>query len=494
MHELVRAALQTGSGAAATLLLGIISTKITAVGLGPEGFGLLAVLTQTLATATMLATFGGGATLVQGLASRAARARDEYLATALAIYVAGAVVTAGVLLLAAPWIAAWLVGRNDAATASLVRWLLVPIALTLAQFFMTNVLNGHRAIGRLAGLQVFGAAATALVAYPLTALIGAGHVLAIAPLLAASPIARLVLSLGIARREGWLDPLGRGFSSLIKKSAAAHFFRLGGVTLITSLTGTGALLAMNALIVRSIGAAELGRFSAAWTLSSTYVLLILGSFSTYYLPTLSRTHDAAARVVLMHRTLRLSLVLVVPLIVTIILLKPLIVSLLYSGEFLTALDTFRWLLIGDYFKVVSWVVAMPVLAYADARILLRTEILWQLGLLASSVLTVLGFGTTQGIGPAFIVLYILYLAYYLWYSRQRYSFWPTRNTTIQWAIGLLVVLFASLLTWNDLEVNWVISGIWLLVAPLYVWKTLTREERRGVWSVARARRRLVVAA
>ena len=67
------------------------------------------------------------------------------------------------------------------------------------------------------------------------------------------------------------------------------------------------------------------------------------------------------------------ILLVAPLITLVILGKSLVVSILYSKEFLPSFDIIQWMLIGDYFKAVGWVLATPMLAFADLRMFFWTE-------------------------------------------------------------------------------------------------------------------------
>jgi hypothetical protein len=61
--------------------------------------------------------------------------------------------------------------RNDGQATSLVRWLALPVALGRASTYLNGVLNGFRAIGVLALLQILGAAALALLVYPASRLV-----------------------------------------------------------------------------------------------------------------------------------------------------------------------------------------------------------------------------------------------------------------------------------------------------------------------------------
>src|SRR5215212_6914796 len=113
MRELLIATFKTGGGTLGRLLFAAIATKIIAVVLGPSGVGLLSLLRQTVDVSNNLGTLGGNNALVQGLASRKGQRRDEYLVTTFWIFVLGLLLIAGVFLVFAPWIALWVLDRND---------------------------------------------------------------------------------------------------------------------------------------------------------------------------------------------------------------------------------------------------------------------------------------------------------------------------------------------------------------------------------------------
>src|SRR3712207_6770368 len=121
MRDILKAAIKTMSGSAGFLLFGMLTIKIMAVVLGPNGVGLYSLLRQTSEFSKNLGTLGGETALVQGLASRKGKVRDEYLLTAFWVFVLGALLTVATLMILAPWIALWVFHRNDEQTINLVR-------------------------------------------------------------------------------------------------------------------------------------------------------------------------------------------------------------------------------------------------------------------------------------------------------------------------------------------------------------------------------------
>jgi O-antigen/teichoic acid export membrane protein len=83
--------------------------------------------------------------------------------------------------------------RNDGQATSLVRWLALPVALGMASTYLNGVLNGFRAIGVLALLQILGAAALALLVYPASRLVKGDHPIAFIAKLSAPPAVGLAL-------------------------------------------------------------------------------------------------------------------------------------------------------------------------------------------------------------------------------------------------------------------------------------------------------------
>lgn len=483
MRELLRAALKTGSGSIGSLLLRVVAMKIMAVVLGPSGVGLYSLLRQIRDFSSNLGVVGGNTAMVQGLASRKDKQRDQYLITTFWIFAFGALLTLIVLLAFAPWIAQWVLGRSDSQAVSLVRWLALPVLINVAALYISGVLNGFRAIGRLALLQVFASITSALLAYPVSRLVEGGYPVAFIFLMSISQAVSAGLGFWVALREGWLAPLVSSLRVRFYPDSLRHFFSIAGTTLITSSATVGAALAVRALIVHYSGLYAVGIFDVAWTLSMTYIMIVLSSFGTYYLPTLSGVSDPVERTLLMQRVLRFATLLMVPLVTGVIVLKPLVIELLYSEEFTPALEIIQWMLIGDYFKVAAWVVGMPMLAYANMRVFFWTELLWNGGFFIFAALALFIFGSMQGIGVGFLLMYIFYLSFYLYYARARYHFRMTRAIGVAWLAGLAVVAGASWYTWSDSTIDWVAAFTWITVAVVLSLLSLSSSERGEVFGV-----------
>jgi O-antigen/teichoic acid export membrane protein len=358
-----------------------------------------------------------------------------------------------------------------------VRWLAIPTSLAVLHTYVRGVLNGFRAIGRLAVVQTSIAVVNAALAYPVSMAVDSGYAIAFVFMMSASFAAGIIIGVYTIRKKGWAKGLPRrGLRPRIHRSSAKHFFSIASVTIITGFLATGALLAVRSLIVSYYGMDSAGIFNAAWAIGMTYALLALTSFGTYYLPTLSQIVDEASRTRLMNQVLWIATFAIVPLSVVAIVFKPSIVGLLYSAEFMPALDVIRWMLPAVYIKAAGWVLAMPMLAYAHMRAYLLTESLWYIGFVALSIVSVTMFDSFEGIGFGFLLMYVLYFAYVLFYTTRQWAFRIERRLSVMCAFGVALVVAASLLTWNHQSTS--LSDIAILAPPVVVFIYLLLGKRR----------------
>jgi PST family polysaccharide transporter len=224
--------------------------------------------------------------------------------------------------------------------------------------------------------------------------------------------------------------------------------------LATGLLGSAALLAVRARVTRISGSASTGQFDAAWGISMNHVALILAAMQVYYLPVLAAARDAAERRRHIANGLTLAICAAVPIIVGIAVAKPAVISLLYSSAFHPAGRLLRWTLIGDYFKVTSWALAVPMLAAADMRWFVAADVstqavfwsgAWLMGRPAGHGDHFLVHGSAaEAAAIAFLISYAANFAVCYFYARSRQGFRFGARIAALWIGGLVVVSVASL--------------------------------------------------
>lgn len=480
MRELALAVLQTGGASLLTLGFAVVANKIFAVILGPAGIGFISLVGQTYQAALMLGTLNGQTAMAQGIASRTEAGQAGYRSTVFWILLLGGGAVALTFLLFPSRIASFVMGREDGGSVQVIRWLAPGVLAGVASTYCSGVLTGQRAIGRLTLLQIVGAAAAAALAYPVALLLRGGHPAALALQIAGPALATGALGLVLVGRGGWLPKPFRRAGLGFDAGAAGGFLRLAATMVFLGVVATAVPLALRALVVRRYGLPGAGLFDVAWTISMNYVLLALASFTTYYVPSLSRLDEPHDRQALIHRVVRLTIILMVPLVVATTVLKPVAVRVLYASAFVPALDIIRWMLIGDYFRVTSWVFALTMIAYADVKTLIWTELVWGALQVGGAAFAILSLNALQGVGANFLFVHGTYLVYILAYVTSRRHFALDRATARAWLIGLGLILAASAHTWSDVEVHLVPAAAYIAVALGFAWTILTSEERCGV--------------
>ena len=133
-----------------------------------------------------------------------------------------------VLLVFPSQISRFVMGRDDQASAHVIRWLSLAVIGGASAAFLSGVLAGYRAIGSIALLQIAGAAVAAALAYPVALLLRGGHTLALAAQVAVPALAMAAMGLVFVMRGGWApSPLHR----------VGRVFDLGTVVIAVAVHG-----------------------------------------------------------------------------------------------------------------------------------------------------------------------------------------------------------------------------------------------------------------
>jgi hypothetical protein len=151
----------------------------------------------------------------------------------------------------------------------------------------------------------------------------------------------------------------------------------------------------------------------------------------------------------------------------VIVVKPWVVLAMFSAKLLPALAVMRWMLIGDFFKGVSWVLAFPMLAYNEMRWFFWTEAVFNVALAIAAVGILVLVPRIEYLGAAFLGMYVCYLGAMRWYLRRKHGFRLETGDLWRFAGGLALVLGTSALTWSADRVSALHAAAWVLGAGAY---------------------------
>jgi PST family polysaccharide transporter len=324
---------------------------------------------------------------------------------------------------------------------------LIAALLTSAYVFLTALLNSLGKVETLAGLQVAGPAALALLAYPVAR---TGGVSGIAAMVAVSAAVSAVAALAAVMRQrvllgAWFSGTSQWFSG----PAAKHFLSISGVMLVTGFLASAAVLVVRGNIVHSQGLQRAGLFDAAWSISMNQVTLVLASVQTYYLPALSRASTPEEKTREISRVLIAATLVSAPVIAALELFQPRVLELFYSPVFHGAHQYLRWTLLGDYLKVASWILSVPMLAAADMKLFLASDLAATATFVGAAFLATFWREAAESAAMAFFFMYAVHLTISFLYVRFRQRSRLGYQSIALWMAGLALVATAASLSWSE---------------------------------------------
>ncbi|MEZ9349919.1 O-antigen translocase, partial [Vibrio splendidus] len=160
-----------------------------------------------------------------------------------------------------------------------------------------------------------------------------------------------------------------------------------------------------------------GYWQAMNYVSSTYLLVITTALGIYYLPRLSEIKLKNE----LEDELKKGFLIVVPIVITIslivYLLKDFIVWILFTKEFYPMLVLFKWQLIGNVFKMSSWLISYLMLSKSMTKEFVISEIAFSV-LYTLSCFAFLSNMGIEGLSFAYFLSYFIYfIVMIFWLSR-----------------------------------------------------------------------------
>ena len=213
------------------------------------------------------------------------------------------------------------------------------------------------------------------------------------------------ITLVMIRKQFWMS--WDYFKEKINGSIIRQYLQYSLMALVTA-----ACVPVTQLILRSNVISQLSLEQAGWwegmnRISHMAVLVVTTSFSVYYLPRLSEIKE---RWVLRKEILK-SYAVIIPMLLVgftfVYLLRNWIIRILFTPDFYPMEQLFIWQLLGDLFKVASWLFSFLMVAKAKAKLFISTEVIFSALYLALGFIMVRNNGIV-GLTQAYLINYVLY--------------------------------------------------------------------------------------
>ena len=148
-----------------------------------------------------------------------------------------------------------------------------------------------------------------------------------------------------------------------------------------------------------------------------YLTIITTSFSVYYLPKLSEIKDKASLKNEIFKAYKFVIPLLVFISIFVYLFRLIIIKVLFSDSFLPMEDLFLWQLLGDFFKIASWLLAYLMVAKSMTVHFISTEIIFS-GLFLVLGYFLLKFNGVVGLTQAYFINYFIYMLLMIIFFRK----------------------------------------------------------------------------
>lgn len=191
-------------------------------------------------------------------------------------------------------------------------------------------------------------------------------------------------------------------------SKMLNLLKFSLMTLIAAFCGPVVQLVIRNHIINTISIETAGCWEGMNRLSGMYLMVITSSFGVYYMPRLAELKDSK---VLKHEIITAYKVIVPCLLVGFVLIyfmRNFIINVLFSPDFYQMKDLFLWQLLGDFFKITSWLLAYVMSAKAMMKTFITTEILFNGSYVGLALLCSSFWGIT-GVIIGYMISYICYL-------------------------------------------------------------------------------------
>lgn len=396
------------------LLVSFLLGKVISIYLGPSGLGVIGQLTSFLAIIVVLSTGATNTGLVKYI-SEFKNQKDKYQSLIKAALVLSfsctLIISISLLLFSAFWVEKVFLGHTE------YTWILVVLSFSLVfqsiYSLFLSILNGLKEFKVYNYLTIWASVLslifTAVLIY-LYQLEGA-----LLALITYQAIVCILLVFNIRNING-LDLKG-----IVKSKFGIKEFKMLSNYSLMALVSSIAL-PISQIFIRNYlnensSANAMGLYEGINRISFLYLSAILTTFSIYYLPKLSELKN----VQLLRREIFKGYQFILPITFLILLIvyffRSLIITFVLSTSFSGIEDYFLPQVIGDFFKISSWLLAYLMIAKAMVKQYILTELIFSLFIVLFSRFCVDHFG---GIGAiyAYAINYFLYLLTMLFLFRR----------------------------------------------------------------------------
>jgi len=407
---LIKTSAYNGVATVIRMILGMIINKISSIYLGPAGYAIIGQFSNYSSIATTFATGGISAGLIKYVSEYYDQLdnRDKIIKTSLFIVLICSAIVGILSIALCRFFSIILLKSPQYWSIFVISGLM--ITLNSIGLVISNLLNALKQMTKLITTQIIMNFVSVGVTIPLVILFNVyGSLLSVF----------IIAPLTIFINYRFLLKSGFDFRAVKPLFDRDSFYKLAK---FSAMAFTSALLLpVSQLIIRNFIITRISPDSAGYwqgivKLSDIYMSVIISSLMLYYLPRLSEIKGIKE----LRKEIFLGYSILIPLMIiiglTIFFLRDFIIHILYAPSFLPMRELFPFQILGDFFKVASWLLAFQMVAKAKGKMYILTEILFSVSYLLFSLWFISKNGVI-GITYAYSLNYFLYFIVFIYLFR-----------------------------------------------------------------------------
>lgn len=355
----------------------MIRTKLLAVTLGVNGFGIYSQVLNFLNITNFLIPLGTPLGIIRYVADKESlgeKTNPVFNSVILLISCIAVIITI-VLIIFSSEISYLLFNTSDFSPLLIVASITIPFSIV--SMLYDAYVKGLQLINVFVKITIISSISSLIITIPLVLFYGINGAL-LSILLA--PIIFSVLS--IIKLKNLRNIFFTIKDLSFCKGSMNEILKIGLASLITGSLLQISLLICRIITIDNLGIEANGIFQSVLSISQNYFGIIFTSMAIYSLPKFSSISENSELVLSINENLRFIVFLIVPLIIFFYVFREYVISLLYTNEFQKATDLFSFQFLGDFFKATGWIIGLWLIARKKTIIWIILDIIYSINLIS----------------------------------------------------------------------------------------------------------------
>lgn len=218
-------------------------------------------------------------------------------------------------------------------------------------------------------------------------------------------------------------------------------------------------------VILNLGDEQAGIYQAVYSVSNNYFSIIFSIMGVYSIPRLAEISDVKIINIEINNTLKFMLIIFTPMIILFYIFRIYFISILYSNAFISAENLLFYQLIGDFFRVLSWVFGLWLLPALKIKEWFIFDLIFYI--LFLSIFSILFYFYQKNIlmiSIAYLISYFLHFLINIFYIIKKLKFKFDKNNLQNLIISFLLIILSFFISRYYLS-----TGYYIIPFLLIIW-------------------------